>query len=63
MNKGVEITSDLVRDTVPSPSLRINSESGTLHENYDIISTWAYLAGRLKIVVGVGCVKFLYGVK
>jgi len=50
MNKGVEITSDLVRDNVPSPSLRINSESGTLHENYDIISTCTHL----KIVVGVG---------
>ena len=31
MNEGVEITSELLRDNVPSPSLRINSESDILH--------------------------------
>jgi len=39
MDEGVEITSELLRDNVPSPSLRINSESDILHEVYDNIGT------------------------
>jgi len=39
MDEGLEITSELLRDNVPSPSLRINSESDILHEVYDNIST------------------------
>ena len=39
MDEGVEITSELLRDNDPSLSLRINSESGILHEVYDNIGT------------------------
>jgi len=43
MDEGVEITLVLLRGNVPSPSLRINSESGILHKDYDNISAQTYL--------------------